>query len=67
VLNLPYVKDMLSKFIEGTEYRMQLKALASVRDPPVKDALVKDTVQNGAVQSKDAGTEHDKVPHSLPV
>ena len=46
---------------------MQLKALASVRDPPVKDALVKDTVQNGAVQSKDAGTEHDKVPHSLPV
>ena len=30
---------MLSKFIEGTEYRIQLKALASVRDPPSKDPL----------------------------
>ncbi|KAI0217783.1 hypothetical protein LSAT2_030495 [Lamellibrachia satsuma] len=39
VLNLPYVKDMLSKFIEGTEYKIQLKALASVRDPPSKDLL----------------------------
>lgn len=57
VLNLPCIKDMLSKFIEGTEYRIQLKALASVRDPPVKDTP-------RAAQSKDAGTEHDKVPHT---